>query len=144
MSLTIDRMTTVRVAEVMNNNVLVVRDSDTMQTAAKTIQSNHVSGVPVSDQFGHCVGVLSLADFVKSERNCELRECDVWLDLVHDHMTSPAVSVAPTNSLVDAAKLMCTRHVHRLPVVDEFGQLVGIVSSLDVMGTLVSESSGKP
>ena len=58
-------------------------------------------------------------------------------------MTSPAVSIAPTASLVDASRLMCTKHVHRLPVVDESGHLVGMISSLDVVGSLVAEANSR-
>lgn len=55
--------------------------------------------------------------------------------LVRDRMSRPAVTVAPTNTLAEAIRLMAVRRVHYLPVVDEHGQLVGLVNSDDVLGT---------
>jgi CBS domain-containing protein len=48
-------------------------------------------------------------------------------------MTSPAVTIGPDDSLADAARLMHDRHVKRLPVVDQAGRLVGIVSRVDLL-----------
>jgi CBS-domain-containing membrane protein len=48
-------------------------------------------------------------------------------------MTTPAVTIGPDDSLADAARLMHDRHVKRLPVVDQAGRLVGIVSRVDLL-----------
>ena len=48
-------------------------------------------------------------------------------------MTSPAVTIGPEDSVADAARRMHDRHVKRLPVVDQAGRLVGIVSRVDLL-----------
>jgi CBS domain-containing protein len=48
-------------------------------------------------------------------------------------MTSNVATTAPDAPLVDAAREMLRQHVHRLPVVDASGQLVGIISTMDVL-----------
>lgn len=48
-------------------------------------------------------------------------------------MSTPAVTIGPDDSLADAARLMHDRHVTRLPVVDQAGRLLGIVSRVDLL-----------
>ena len=55
-----------------------------------------------------------------------------------DLMASPAVTVAPEDTVEHAARLMYTRRVKQLPVVEEAGQLVGIVSRTDVLAVLTA------
>ncbi len=50
-----------------------------------------------------------------------------------DLMTSPAVTIAPEESLEHAARLMHARGIRRLPVVDPDGRMVGIISRADVL-----------
>jgi CBS domain-containing protein len=54
-------------------------------------------------------------------------------------MTTPAVSVHIGTSIEHAARLMITRHIHRLVVVDDEDRAVGVVSSLDLLRTLVED-----
>ena len=52
---------------------------------------------------------------------------------VKEHMSSPALTISPETSFQDALKLMHERKIRRLPVVDEAGVLVGIVSERDLL-----------
>ncbi|SEJ50825.1 acetoin utilization protein AcuB [Deinococcus reticulitermitis] len=61
--------------------------------------------------------------------------------LVRDLMTSPAVTAPPALSLPDAAHLMKTRGIRRLPVVDESGHLIGIATDRDLREALPSKVS---
>jgi CBS domain-containing protein len=53
---------------------------------------------------------------------------------VGDLMTSPAVTIAPEKTVVEAARLMHHKHIRRLPVVNRDGRLIGIVSRVDLLG----------
>jgi CBS domain-containing protein len=55
--------------------------------------------------------------------------------LVRDRMSRPAITVAPTATLAEAARLMAERRIHYLAVVDQHAELVGLVNSDDVLGT---------
>jgi CBS-domain-containing membrane protein len=61
-------------------------------------------------------------------------------DLVEDVRTymSPSVrSIDADATLIDAARAMCGKHVHRLPVLDARGKVVGLISSLDLVAAVV-------
>lgn len=55
--------------------------------------------------------------------------------LVRDRMSRPAITVAPTATLAEAARLMAERRIHYLAVVDQHAEPVGLVNSDDVLGT---------
>jgi CBS-domain-containing membrane protein len=59
-----------------------------------------------------------------------------------DLMTSPAVTIGPDDTVEHAARLMYDRKVKRLPVIDEHGRLVGIISRTDVLAVSVIVRSG--
>ena len=52
-------------------------------------------------------------------------------------MTSPAITIGPDATIPAAARLMNTHHVRRLPVVDEEGRLVGVVSRRDLLSVFL-------
>ena len=62
MNSTTDRLLKMRVAEVMANDVVTVTANSTMCEAADVMSERHVTGVPVVDQQGQCIGVLSGSD----------------------------------------------------------------------------------
>jgi CBS domain-containing protein len=52
-------------------------------------------------------------------------------------MKTPVVSLKPTNTIKEAAKLMLERNIGRIPIVDDKGKLVGIVDREDIVKTLI-------
>ena len=52
-------------------------------------------------------------------------------------MTSPAITIGPTASVPEAARLMHSAHIKRLPVVDSAGKLIGIASRIDLLKTFM-------
>ena len=110
-----------------------------------------VSGAPVVDETGRCVGVLSTTDFLKLAR-LERRpgpfapqvECD-WqvpdLDEVPDDgvrtlMTPDPVTVSRQTLLGDLARRMLDAHIHRVIVDDGKGRPIGVVSTTDVLAAV--------
>jgi CBS-domain-containing membrane protein len=139
----IDRFLATSVGDIMSHDVISVRDDETMTSAAGVLTNNRISGVPVVDQFDHCVGVLSSADY---KRYCQqdsdsAEPGELSRHAVAEFMTSPAITLSPQASLMDAGFLMCNRHIHRLPVADEAGLLVGMLSALDVVASMVHQAS---
>lgn len=145
-----DRLLELQVADVMNRAVISLQADDSLSDAARIFIENKISGAPVLDVAGQCVGVLSVSDFVEREHQFGLArffdglqpqqsvELVTVSHCVRDYMSVPCQAVAPDMSLVEAALLMCARHIHRLPVLDEDGRLMGIVTSLDMTAAMVN------
>jgi CBS-domain-containing membrane protein len=113
--------------------------------AAVVIRRRHVSAFPVLDQRDKVVGVVTDDDLLVKEIDnggCGLPHClmshgdkvRAAAQTAGELMTRAAVTVAPRVGLADAARLMHSWYLKRLPVVDEAGGLVGIVSRVDLLG----------
>lgn len=113
----------------------------------RLIEENRVSAIPIVDQLGVPIGLVSESDLVLKERQQEL---DAKQDLAHplkrrrerakadgavasELMTSPAITVGMNATLSQAARLMEERNVRRLVVVDERGKIAGVVSRSDLL-----------
>jgi CBS domain-containing protein len=62
---TLDRMLTLRAGDVMNRHVVKLSVQESMAEAAEKLLQNEISGAPVVDDQGHCIGILSAGDFVR-------------------------------------------------------------------------------
>jgi nucleotide-binding universal stress UspA family protein/CBS domain-containing protein len=96
-----------------------------------------ISGVPVVDAEGRCVGVLSAIDFVRLGDRRDDGESQV-----RSHMTADPVTAGPDTSIADLAQMMIDAHIHRIIVVDERGKPIGIVSSTNVLAAVIYRSPG--
>ncbi|HMO84963.1 MAG TPA: CBS domain-containing protein [Lacipirellulaceae bacterium] len=144
-----ERLEDLLVAHAMTRNVTVIPVDAVMAEAAKMLEEVGVSGAPVVDREGRCIGVVSAADFLRFHRDQAYRvmsraKTDVgsedglpW-DSVQRYMTVPVHYVSPAASLMDAAALMCVKHVHRLLVLDDAEAPVGLISTLDVVSAVVA------
>lgn len=141
------KATAITVAEVMTRDVVTVGPDMPLKEAATVISEHGVSGVPVCDDDGAVVGVLSESDLLVKQSGMRprgglfslLAEPSEPTDLVKVHahtagraMTAPAITVAPEATVTEAARLMLERNLNRLPVVDD-GRLVGIVTRADLV-----------
>ena len=151
MNSAIERLVGLRVSDIMNTDVMTVSESDDMLDAAKRICAAEVTGAPVVNATGECVGVISASDFVA--RDAGAHELQLLTrtspkepyhieylndNLVGTHM-SPLVQTIRQDALVIAAgRIMCSEGIHRLIVVDEHQHPVGIISTLDVVATMVA------
>jgi len=133
------------VKDVMTTHVVAVRLKATYKDMATRLREFRVSAFPVLDEDNKVVGVVSEADLLTKEA-LEYSPHSVASGILHgrerakaaavtaaDLMTRPAVTVGPDETVSHAARLMYSRKVKRLPVVDDRGRLVGIVSRADVL-----------
>jgi CBS-domain-containing membrane protein len=154
------RLSTLRVADVMNREVVSVPNSLSMDEAAQRLAAHDVTSAPVVDDQGRCVGMLSAADFLR--RDCRGHESTAGGALsgsehgvarlafepltiervddcnVHRHMSSAVQSIRAGAAVIDAGRMMCNAHLHRLPVLDDTGRPIGIVSSLDLVSAMMN------
>jgi CBS domain-containing protein len=135
--------TTVR--DVMTANVVAVREGTGYKEIVTLLRRHRVSAFPVLDQAGRVAGVVSGADLLAKEALPEFPKGAVRLAwrlrqrskatgvTAADLMTAPAVTISPGADVAEAARLMLSRHVKRLPVVSDDGRLVGIISRTDAL-----------
>jgi CBS domain-containing protein len=133
------------VKEIMTTQVVAVKVGASFKEMAAALRGNRVSAFPVINDEGKVIGVVSEADMLAKEvltgdhagtitAMLHRREQDKADGLTAaDLMTHPAVTVTPDDSVEQAARLMYTLQVKRLPVIDHSGGLVGIISRTDVL-----------
>ncbi|QDT00246.1 CBS domain-containing protein [Adhaeretor mobilis] len=153
----------IRVADVMTRDVLTVSEHATMPEASQLLTTAGVTGAPVVNEFGHCVGVISNYDFMRRDRprggscgNGVMAEESLltsedlnqryWTefgaeDLVESYMSRAPQTISAKLSLLDAAEYMLGSHIHRLVVVDVSSRPAGVISTFDVLKAVVAHSS---
>jgi predicted transcriptional regulator len=144
------------VEDVMTHEVVTVAVNNTMSEAADVFFEHQITGAPVVDELGHCVGMLSATDFAHSKAEeldgrkqvgnflCSRHPSGLYSidevrhDLVKSHMSSAIKTMDQDAPLLTAARCMCREHVHRLLVIDTSGSPVGILTSLDLIAAMIS------
>ncbi|MEV4624227.1 CBS domain-containing protein [Asanoa sp. NPDC049573] len=140
-------MRTWQVGDVMTTDVATVDESTPYRKVVDMMTTRHVSALPVVDDFGRVLGVISEADllhkveligqpherrfFEGRRRHAARVKADA--NVARDLMTAPAVTAMESTTLVEAAKTMDREGIKRLPVTDDLGRLIGIVSRGDLL-----------
>jgi CBS domain-containing protein len=127
------------VGEICNRDVIIVRREDTIFAAAKLMRQNHVGDVVVVDERGGSrlpVGIVTDRDLVVEIMATEL---DQKVITVGDIMIEELVTVKESLGVFEAIQYMRAKAVRRLPVVDEQGALVGILTLDDLLQLLSEE-----
>jgi CBS domain-containing protein len=151
----------IRVEEVMTRLFVAFKPTDSIHHAARRLASNHISGAPVLED-GKVVGVVSESDIIRAAYRPERGLVTNFLDAVAnanhedtsqrmratrvaDAMSAPAITAPPEMTISEAAALTERHGVKRLPVVDQDGYLIGVISRADLVrvvgkaNTLVGE-----
>ncbi|MFM7640227.1 MAG: CBS domain-containing protein [Cyanobium sp.] len=145
------------VAEVMTSPVFSVRRETPLQEAVTLLSSHHISGLPVVDEKGVLVGELGEKDLMVRESGFDagpyvmfldaviyLRNPLEWNRQVHqvlgstvgDVMSDSAHTCPPSTTLPQAARLLNDRRIQRLFVVNDQGNLEGVLTRGDVVRAL--------
>lgn len=148
------------VADVMSRDLIVVHPENSLSEAIKILAEQRISGLPVVDQSGNLVGVISETDLMWQETGVTPPAYIMLLDSVI-FLENPAkyerdlhkalgqtvgevmtkkdlVTVAPEMHIRKAAQLMHDRKVHRLLVVDSDEHLVGVLTRGDIIRFMAS------
>jgi CBS domain-containing protein len=127
------RFESMTVADVMTMDPVTVGVDESIEAAEQLLAAYRISGLPVVDAGGHLVGVLSRSDLLLDGgpglsklvrgRTSGLR--------VGELMSRPPITVGLSASLAEAARIMRDERVHRLVVVNEHGEPIGVLSATD-------------
>ena len=142
--------------DVMVSPVITASKTATVREIAKTLLEKRISAVPVVDEVGKLVGILTESDLMRrAEAGTEhpyswwvhflAGDATVAADYVKSHaakiedvMTSNVVTAAPETPLYEIATLLEEHQIRRVPIVDNVGNLVGIVSRANLIQIVAS------
>jgi CBS domain-containing protein len=144
------------VADIMTRDVITVPSDMRVGQIARVFRENQLSGLPVVDQDGQLVGVITELDMVKRHARPQLPTflplLGAFLPLgtkeyreslrritgvtAADIMTTPVNTIGPDASFEDAATTMVSNRSNPLPVVDANGQMIGIISRTDILAVI--------
>jgi len=144
---------TLTAADLMSRDVVTIPQHFSLQKAAHLLSNANVSGAPVIDARGVCVGVISATDFIHladverpmvehCDKECFCSEWQVLdvenlpADEVCSFMTPDPVTVGPTTGITELARMMLDAHIHRVIVVDAMRRPIGVVSSTDILAAV--------
>lgn len=140
------------VGDVMTDaaHVVAVSPEATLRQVAELMLEHRISGLPVIDADRRVLGIVSEADFVTGETGGSggqgmIARARAFADpaavdisrTAGEAMSSPAVTIRPDQTVMQAAHQIAERGVNRLPVVDEDERLVGIITRADVVRAFV-------
>lgn len=144
-----------KASEVMTRRVISVPPEASILQAIRLMKKNRISGMPVTDDKGKLVGIVSEGDFLRRAETGTARQRSAWFDAffgpgesakgyvrshglkVREVMTSKPITVCEDAPLEEVVHLMETRDIKRLPVVRR-GKIIGIVSRANLMRALAS------
>jgi len=124
-----------RIKDVMTTRVIAARADASCADLAAMLREHRVSGFPVVDGDGVVVGVVSESDLlVRQEAPGPRRKRASTAELTAaDLMSWPPATIGPDETVRHAARLMYARKLRRLPVVDQRGRLLGLVTRADLL-----------
>jgi CBS domain-containing protein len=144
-----------KAADVMVSAVIGVRPNARVEEVAKILLANHISAVPVLDEEGELLGIVSEGDLMRRPEAGTERRRSWWLEQLtgkqvlaaeyvksHSHkvsdvMTRAVVTAAPDTPLGEIATLLEKKRIKRVPIVQN-GKVVGIVSRANLLQALAT------
>lgn len=139
-----------KVSKYMTHQAICVRESELLTEAIRILDDEGLSVLPVIDDQSRLVGILSTSDLIEITHELQsditamsyVRETTrafllkMLIDqgdttFVRDVMTSPVETISPQTNLVVAARKLVDRSYHHLPVLDDAGTPIGILSTKD-------------
>ena len=149
------------VRDIMQVNVPAVYPDDPIEQVVQTLRDHDLPGVPVINEGGRCVGIITEADLVLSNEGADLhlphyfqlfggvvflesmshfeeRLRKAFASTAADMMTPDPITIEPSATVEEAARLIARKRHNRLPVV-EHGRLVGVVTRVDVLDALTND-----
>lgn len=148
------------VKEIMVDEVIAIREDASVDELSKLLIENKISGVPVVDKDGKLVGIATEGDLIIKDsdlhfpRYFKLLDSIIYLESlnkfkanlkkylgtkVSDVMTTDIKTVEEDTPVSKAANMMIRYNINRLPVLDDKGDMVGIITRADIVKSMIKE-----
>lgn len=148
------------VADVMTSEVLTVKQETPLKEAIQILADKKISALPVVEESGKLVGILSEGDLMWQESGVEAPPYIMLLDSIiylqnpaqHDKeihkalgqtvgevMSDRPLTIKPEQLVREAARLMHDKKIRRLPVIDEQDRVIGIITQGDIVQMMAME-----
>lgn len=145
------------VKDIMTKEIITVMEEDTVEKCANLLITHGLSGLPVVDDKGKIKGMVTEGDLIRRASRVKgpavlevlggliyLESPKKFIDdlkrsmgnIARDIMTEDLITISPNKVVEDAATLLVQKKIKRLPVIDENGNLMGIISRKDIMNHL--------
>lgn len=146
------------IKDIMVKEVIAIQKDASVEELSSLLVENGISGVPVVDSNGKLVGMATEGDLIIKDsdlhfpRYFKLLDSIIYLESlnkfknnlkkylgtkVEDVMTSDVKTVKEDKPVSEAANLMIKHNINRLPVMDERGNMVGIVTRADIVRSMI-------
>jgi CBS domain-containing protein len=110
--------------DIMTRRVFTTTPQETIRDAARVLAEKHISGMPVVDETGTIIGMLTEADIISKQG-----------ERVEDIMSREIIAVSEETPVDEIARLLSQRKIKRVPVLAD-GRLVGLVSRADIVAAV--------
>lgn len=148
------------VADIMTSNPMTVKPETPLKEAIALIAKNKISGLPVVDEEDKLVGIISENDLMWQETGVEpppyimILDSVIYLEnpnryekeihkalgqTVQDVMTEKPITITPDKPVKQAARLLHDKKIRRLPVIDEQGKVIGIITQGDIIRAMAEQ-----
>lgn len=128
------------VAQLMTTDLQTVSPDTLVEEAADLMLAEDIGSVVIVDDDGGLEGIITTTDFVAIVSNQKPKDQTP----VSTYMTSEVVTAAAGDSIREAADRMITYGIHHLPVVDDDGSVIGIVTTTDLAAYLSNVQTPSP
>ncbi|MCB9282871.1 MAG: CBS domain-containing protein [Lewinellaceae bacterium] len=138
----------VTVRQIMTTEVVTVSPNETMEVVHRIFNTSEIHHLPVVNQEGVVVGIVSKSDYYSISNAFPLFRPDLREAanerlfkslLVEDVMTRQVATLSPEDSLTVAAGYFKENIFHAIPIVDRGGKLVGILTTFDLLNYLFNQ-----
>ncbi|KAL5990152.1 hypothetical protein ACLOJK_011049 [Asimina triloba] len=123
--------------EIMSTTIRTATPDQTLEEVDHYFEV--VSGLPVLDDQKKCIGIVSKKDTARALQGVCFSS--LLKSKVHEVMSFPAITLPPNKTVLDAAALMLKNKIHRIPIVNETGQVIGMVTRTDIFQALENQSA---
>lgn len=146
----------ITVADLMTKDVVTVKKEASLEEAARRLTGLRISGMPVVDDKDIVIGVVGELDLISAvggEKGSSVKNLFRRMlgepvpsrkegDSVGDVMSTPPITIRAEADIREAAHILENHRIKRLPVVDEFGRLIGVISRADIVRGMSRSAHG--